>query len=129
MFIGLLGGHPTSLLTNWYRWDRFRDLIFCCSSYIQEYNEGIYTNTQIVFNNRKVDLQKELESGQRHPDHEKQTTKYFEIKTTPIRETKGVAIGEAMAEAKCNVKTIESVGSGRKYFRDFNKKKGVRFLL
>ncbi len=55
-----------------------------------------------AFNNRLANLQAELESGQRHPDHEKQYIKYFEIKTTPIRGTKVIAKEEALAEAKRN---------------------------
>jgi transposase len=53
-----------------------------------------------AFNNRLADWQKELESGRRHPDHEKQYAKYFEVKTTPARGTKVVAKEEAMAETK-----------------------------
>ena len=47
-----------------------------------------------------ADWQKELESGRRHPDHEKQYAKYFEVKTTPARVTKVVAKEEVMAETK-----------------------------
>jgi transposase len=43
-----------------------------------------------------------LESGQRHPDHEKQYAKYFEVKSTPVRGTKVIAKEEALAEAKRN---------------------------
>jgi len=55
-----------------------------------------------AFNSRLVDWQEELESGQRHPDHEKQYSKYFEVKSTPVRGTKVIAKEEALAEAKCN---------------------------
>jgi hypothetical protein len=55
-----------------------------------------------AFNNRLADWQQELENGQRHPDHEKQYAKYFEVKSTPVRGTKVVAIEEALAEAKRN---------------------------
>ncbi len=54
------------------------------------------------FNNRLVNWQEELESGQRHPDHEKQYAKYFELKSTPVRGTKVKAKEEALAEAKRN---------------------------
>jgi len=54
------------------------------------------------FNNRLSKLQEELESGQRHPDHEKQYAKYFEVKTTPVRGTKVIAKEEAIQEAKRN---------------------------
>ena len=53
-----------------------------------------------AFNSRLSALQEELESGNRHPDHEKQYARYFEIKTTPIRGTKVAANEEALAEAK-----------------------------
>ena len=55
-----------------------------------------------TFNNRLAALQEELESGQRHPDHEKQYAKYFEVKTTPVRGTKVIAKEDALAEAKRN---------------------------
>lgn len=57
---------------------------------------------EMAFNSRLADLQAELESGQRHPDHEKQYAKYFEVKSTPVRGTKVVAREEALAEAKRN---------------------------
>lgn len=55
-----------------------------------------------TFNIRLATLQEELESGQRHPDHEKQYTRYFDIKTTPVRGTKVTAKEEALAESKQN---------------------------
>lgn len=55
-----------------------------------------------TFNSRLVDWQAELENNQRHPDHEKQYVKYFEVKTTPVRGTKVIARDEALAEAKRN---------------------------
>ncbi|WP_459925999.1 IS1634 family transposase, partial [Desulfatiferula olefinivorans] len=55
-----------------------------------------------TFNSKMVILQEELESGQRRPDHEKQYTKYFEVKSTKVRGTKVIAKEEAMAEAKRN---------------------------
>ncbi len=55
-----------------------------------------------AFNNRMVLWQEELESGQRHPDHEKQYAKYFEVKSTPVRGIKVTAKEEALAEAKRN---------------------------
>ncbi len=57
---------------------------------------------EMTFNSRLADLQAELESGHRHPDHEKQYAKYFEVKSTPARGTKVVAREEALAEAKRN---------------------------
>ena len=57
---------------------------------------------ETAFNKRMAQLQNELESGQRHPDHEKLYVKYFEVKTTPIRGIKVQANDKAMAEAKRN---------------------------
>jgi transposase len=57
---------------------------------------------EMAFNSRLADLQAELESGQRHPDHEKQYAKYFEVKSTPVRGTKVFAREEALAETKRN---------------------------
>ncbi len=55
-----------------------------------------------AFHNRLVNWQNELESNQRHPDHEKQYRKFFDIKTTPVRGTKVVAKEAALATAKAN---------------------------
>ncbi|OPY80524.1 MAG: Transposase DDE domain protein [Syntrophus sp. PtaU1.Bin005] len=55
-----------------------------------------------AFNSRLANLQAELESDQRHPDHEKQYAQYFEMKTTPVRGMKIIAKEEAIAEAKRN---------------------------
>ena len=55
-----------------------------------------------AFNLRLVNLQRELESGERHPDHEKQYAKYFDVKSTPVRGTKVLAQEVAIAEAKRN---------------------------
>ncbi len=55
-----------------------------------------------ALNSRLSDWQEELESGTRHPDHEKQYVRYFEVKSTPVRGTKVTAREEALAEAKRN---------------------------
>jgi len=55
-----------------------------------------------AFNNRLIEWQEELESGQRHPDHEKQYAKYFEVKSTPVRGIKVIAKEEALTETKRN---------------------------
>jgi transposase len=55
-----------------------------------------------AFNSRMADWHQELESGQRHPDHENYYAKYFEVKSTPVRGTKVIAKEEALAEAKRN---------------------------
>ncbi len=57
---------------------------------------------ETTFNTRMSQLQNELESGHRNPDHEKLYAKYFEVKTTPIRGIKVIANDKAMAEAKRN---------------------------
>ena len=57
---------------------------------------------ETAFNNRMAELQRELENGQRHPDHEKLYAKFFDIRTTRVRGTKVSAKEEAMAEAKRN---------------------------
>jgi len=57
---------------------------------------------EISFNNRLATWQKELETGQQHPDNEKYYTKFFEIKSTPVRGTKVIAKEEAIADAKRN---------------------------
>lgn len=57
---------------------------------------------ETAFNSRMAQLQNELESGHRQPEHEKQYAKYFEVKTTPIRGIKVIANDKAMAEAKLN---------------------------
>ena len=46
--------------------------------------------------------QEELETGHRHPDNEKYYTKYFEIKSTPVRGTRVVAKEDAIADTKRN---------------------------
>jgi len=58
--------------------------------------------SEMSFNRVMGELQRELESGHRHPDHEKLYSKYFEVKTTPARGTKVIAKEGAMAEAKRN---------------------------
>jgi transposase len=55
-----------------------------------------------AFNGRLSDWQEELESGNRHPDHEKQYARYFEVRDTPVRGTKVVAKEEVLTEAKRN---------------------------
>jgi transposase len=54
------------------------------------------------FNNRLAAWQAELESGNRHPDHEKHYAKFFEVKTTPVRGTRVMAKEAALQEAKRN---------------------------
>lgn len=55
-----------------------------------------------ALNNRMALWQEELESGRRHPDHEKYYAKYFTVRSTPVRGIKVVANEEALAEVKRN---------------------------
>ena len=55
---------------------------------------------EISFNKRMAVLQRELESGQRHPNHKKQYDRYFEVISTPVRGTKVIARSEVMEEDK-----------------------------
>ena len=55
---------------------------------------------ELTFNRRMAELQRELESGQRDPDHIKQYARYFEVRETPIRGIKVTAKSEMMEEAK-----------------------------
>lgn len=49
---------------------------------------------------RLAGWQEELESGRRHPDHEPQYARYFDVRSTPVRGTKVEVREEALAEAK-----------------------------
>lgn len=53
-----------------------------------------------AFNSRMAQWQEELESGRRHPDHERYYAAYFEINHTPVRGTKIVAKDNALEAAK-----------------------------
>jgi transposase len=55
-----------------------------------------------AFHSRLSQMQQELESGQRHRDHEQQYAKYFEVSQTPVRGIKVTAKDEAIVEAKKN---------------------------
>jgi len=54
------------------------------------------------FNTFLCTLQEELESGKRNSEHEKQYTKYFDIKVTAVRGTKVTAKEDAIIDAKKN---------------------------
>ncbi|MBN1548303.1 MAG: hypothetical protein JW902_16755 [Syntrophaceae bacterium] len=43
------------------------------------------------FNSRMSEWQEELVGGNRHPDHEKFYSQYFDIKTIPVRGTQVIA--------------------------------------
>jgi hypothetical protein len=60
--------------------------------------------------------QEELESGKRNSDHEKQYAKYFEVKSTLVRGTKGSAKEDALAQAK-KITVISSLSAMRKRTR------------
>ena len=55
---------------------------------------------EISFNKRMMERQRELESGQTYPEHEKQYARFFEVKETPVRGRKVTAKSKAMEEAK-----------------------------
>lgn len=55
-----------------------------------------------TFNAMLTALQEELLSGKRNPDHEKQYSKYFETKSTPVRGTQIIPKQEAIEEAQKN---------------------------
>lgn len=55
-----------------------------------------------AFNNRLTQWQEELESGRRHPDHERYYATYFDVKSTPVRGTTVVAKEDALEAAKRN---------------------------
>lgn len=55
-----------------------------------------------AFNNRLTQWQEELESGRRHPDHERYYATYFDVKNTPVRGTTVVAKEDALEAAKRN---------------------------
>jgi len=55
-----------------------------------------------AFYNKLTSLQEELENNQRDPDHEKQYSKFFTVKSTPVRGIKVVAREDALSEAKKN---------------------------
>lgn len=55
-----------------------------------------------AFNNRMTQWQDELESGRRHPDHERYYATYFDVKSTPVRGTTVIAKEDALEAAKRN---------------------------
>jgi transposase len=57
---------------------------------------------EMTFNSRLVELQEELLSDQRRPDHDALYAKYFEITDTPVRGIRVVAKEDALSEAKAN---------------------------
>jgi hypothetical protein len=66
------------------------------------YSPGRALEVERAFNSQVAQWQEELESGQRHPDHEKQYAKYFEVKSTPVRGIKISAKEEAISATKRN---------------------------
>jgi transposase len=66
------------------------------------FNSGRAMEDEKEHNSRLSTLQEEIESGKRSAENEKLYTKYFDIKTTPVRGTKATAKQKAMDEAKLN---------------------------
>lgn len=64
------------------------------------YNSEKALEDEKSFNKLLSVLQAELETGQRLVEHEKQYTKYFEVKSTPIRGSKVTPDLDVIAEAK-----------------------------
>jgi len=64
------------------------------------YNIDKAADDEKAFDRKLMALRRELESGQRIPDHEKQYQKYFEVKTTPKRGTKATVKQEAVDKVK-----------------------------
>lgn len=64
------------------------------------YNIDRAAEDEKAFDRKLIALCKELESGQRVPEHEKLYQKYFETKTTPKRGTKVKVVEEAVSKAK-----------------------------
>ena len=55
---------------------------------------------ELAFNRKMAELQEELESDQRRPEHENQYARYFEVRKTPVRGIKITAKSGVMEEAK-----------------------------
>jgi len=64
------------------------------------YNIDRAAEDEKAFDRKLIALRKELESGQRVPEHEKLYQKYVETKTTPKRGTKVKVVEEAVSKAK-----------------------------
>ncbi|MFW6262517.1 MAG: IS1634 family transposase [Thermotogota bacterium] len=64
------------------------------------YNIDKAADDEKAFDRKLMALRRELESGQRIQDHEKQYQKYFEVKTTPKRGTKATVKQEAVEKVK-----------------------------
>ena len=64
------------------------------------YNSEKAVENENNFNAMLDQLEAELVSGKRNPEHEKQYVKYFEVNTTPIRGTQVTAKQEAIAKAE-----------------------------
>jgi transposase len=64
------------------------------------YNIDKAAEDEKAFDRKLTDLHRELESGQRNPEHEKQYKRYFDVKTTPKRGTKATLKQEVVDKAK-----------------------------
>ncbi|QKY70348.1 IS1634 family transposase [Lentibacillus sp. CBA3610] len=64
------------------------------------YNIDRAAEDEKAFDRKLINLRRELESGKRLPEHEKQYQTYFETKTTPKRGTKVTVKEEAVNKAK-----------------------------
>jgi transposase len=66
------------------------------------YNDQRATDDKIAFNKMLDQLEEEIRSGKKIPEHEKSYSKYYEIKETPQRGVSLTPKEEAMAEARKN---------------------------
>lgn len=64
------------------------------------YNPEKAVEDEMNLNRGMLELQRELLTGQRNPDHEKDYAKYFEVTQTPVRGVRVKPIQEAMESAK-----------------------------
>ena len=64
------------------------------------YNPEKAVEDEMDFNRRMLQLQSELQSGRRDPEHEKEYAKYFEVSRTPVRGVRVQPIQEVMEDAK-----------------------------
>lgn len=78
------------------------------------YNDAKASEDRIAFNTMLDLLEYELTSGKRNPEHEKQYSKYFEIKETPVRGAKLTAKQEAIDEAQKNYGYFSLLSNGIK---------------
>jgi transposase len=78
------------------------------------YNDQKATDDKIAFNKLLDILEEELLSGKRNPDHEKQYSKYYEVKETPVRSISLIPKQDAIDEAEKNYGYFTLISNGVK---------------